>query len=98
MGLEKLIQEVKELQKQISESNMCRKEILPLNDAAIYLGISRSTLYKINSVKGISFSKPAHKIIYYRRLDLDAWMLKNQTTAVDNSGHVKPRKRRQVEL
>lgn len=94
MSFEKLIQRINELQNQILESNLCRKNILSLNEAAKYLGISKSTLYKINLYSGIPFTKPAQKLIYYKREDLDAWMLKNYTDNLSGISKVKPRKRR----
>lgn len=94
MVSEKLIQELRELKKSIEESNLFRKNILSLDEAAIYLGISKSTLYKINTIYGIPYSKPAQKLIYYKREDLDAWMLKNYTDNLSDVTKVKPRKRR----
>ena len=51
------------------------KEIVTLKEAAKYLGISKSQLYKLNMARKIPYSCPGGKIIYYRREDLDAYML-----------------------
>lgn len=99
MSEEKIILELRELKTQVEQSILCRKEILPLDEAAKYLGISKSTLYKINLTKpGIPYSKPAHKMIYYKRADLDAWMLQNYSTNVVSDVHVTPRKRRESKI
>jgi predicted DNA-binding transcriptional regulator AlpA len=91
---EKLILELRELKQIIAESLLCSKVILNLDEASKYLGISRSTLYKINLTCGIPFSKPANKLIYYKRVDLETWMLQNSTNSISNDVKVKPRKRR----
>lgn len=53
------------------------KEILPLKEACLYLGISKSQLYSITSKNLISFFKPGGKLIYFKKADLDAWALSN---------------------
>lgn len=98
MVVEKLIQELRELKTQVSEAILCKKEILTLDEAAQYLRISKSTLYKLNLINGIPHSKPAQKLIYYKRADLDAWMMKNYTESSVVLGQVKPRKRRMMKV
>jgi excisionase family DNA binding protein len=97
MSNEKLIQEFLELKKQITESIVCKKDIMTLEEAATFLGISKSTLYKLNLINGIPHSKPAQKLIYYKRTDLEAWMMKNYNdSSVSLVSQVKPRKRRMI--
>jgi len=42
-----------------------------------YLGISKSTLYQLTHKKKIKFYCPNGKLIYFRKEDLDNWLLKN---------------------
>ncbi len=53
------------------------KKILTFKEAAAYLGISPSALYKFNHKRIIAFSKPNNKFVYYKKNDLDAFMLSN---------------------
>lgn len=53
------------------------KEVLNSDEAAIYLGISKSTLFKLTSTRVLPFSKPNGKLIYFKRSALDEWMLSN---------------------
>ena len=53
------------------------KEVLSLEEASIYLDISRSTLYKMTSAKQIPHYKPNGKIIYFEKSELNSWMRQN---------------------
>jgi len=47
------------------------------NDAAEYLGISKSYLYKLTSGNKIPFYKPFGKKIYFDKVMLDEWVCQN---------------------
>lgn len=53
------------------------KEFLSLNEAALYTGITKSTLYKLTHNRQIPYSKPSGKLCFFRRSDLDEWMMSN---------------------
>ena len=54
------------------------KEMLSLAEACRYMGISKSTMYKMTSQRKISHFSPGGKLIYLKRTELDAWMQKNR--------------------
>lgn len=63
------------------ESNsqlIAQKEVLTFTEACKYTGLSKSKMYKHTSSKNISFYKPEGKIIYFKRSELEAWMLRNK--------------------
>lgn len=53
------------------------KEVLTLDEACLYTGISRSYMYKLTSAEKIPHSKPSGKMIYFDRKKLDSWLLRN---------------------
>lgn len=53
------------------------KQILSFKEAVSYLDVSKSFLYKLTSKKEIKFSKPNGGKIYFKKADLDEWMLQN---------------------
>lgn len=54
------------------------KEVLTIDEAAAYTGLSKSTLYKYSSAGLITHSKPAGKRpIYFKLSDLVEWMTRN---------------------
>lgn len=55
------------------------KNVLTIEEASDYTGISRSYLYKLTANGDIPFSKPRGKKIYFSREKLDEWLLSNQS-------------------
>lgn len=50
-------------------------EIKNAAEAAAYLGVSRGHFYRLIQEGKIKYSKPGGKIIYVRKVDLDAYLL-----------------------
>lgn len=59
------------------------KEILNADEAAQYTGLKKSYLYKLTMNRGIPHSKPSGKMCYFRRKDLDEWMMRNPVKTED---------------
>lgn len=51
------------------------KTVFTPKEAAHYMGISQSTLYKLTSAGILPFSKPNGKLIYFSKTGLDEWLL-----------------------
>ena len=58
-----------------------QKEMFNPDDASVYLGISKSTLYKHTSSGNIAYYKPNGKLILFNKTDLDTWLLSNRIPA-----------------
>lgn len=54
------------------------KEALTSHEAAQYLGMKVSTLYKKTMNNEIPFYSPCSKRMYFKRLELEQWMLQNR--------------------
>ncbi len=54
------------------------EEILSLNEAAKFLKASKSFMYKMTSQKLIPHFIPGGKKIYFKKSDLENWLLKNR--------------------
>lgn len=54
------------------------KEVLTADEAATYLGISKSFLYKLTMRKAIPHYKPNGKLCYFEREELNRWLLQNR--------------------
>ncbi|WP_428167857.1 helix-turn-helix domain-containing protein [Chryseobacterium sp.] len=57
---------------------MVEKEILSFKEALVYLDVSPSLLYKLTSKRGIRYFKPNGGKIYFKKTDLEYWMLQNE--------------------
>ncbi len=56
----------------------CKKEVLTSEEAARYMGISKSYLYKLTMRQQIPFYKPMGKMCYFKRDELEQWLLQNR--------------------
>ncbi|MCJ7934741.1 MAG: helix-turn-helix domain-containing protein [Chryseobacterium sp.] len=54
------------------------KKILSFKEALAYLDVSPSLLYKLTSQRTITYFKPNGGKIYFKKADLDYWMLQNE--------------------
>ena len=54
------------------------KKVLNLKEAARYLGLSESAVYRLTSDRKVNFFKPEGKKIFFNREDLEEFMMRNQ--------------------
>jgi len=83
----KIEQRLDEINVHITKQALLQKEILTLSEAAAYAGISKSYVYKLTSARQIPFYRPATKLIFFKRTELDAWLLQTRlptTTEIAN--------------
>jgi len=81
--LESLHQDVVSLGVTITQALAFNKETLDFNEAAQYTNQSRSYLYKLTSQGLIPHYKPNGKKIYFKRSELDEWLLRNKVFSSD---------------
>ena len=56
----------------------CTKEVLTSDEAAKYMGISKSYLYKLTMKREIPHYKPMGKVVYFNRTELEEWLQSNR--------------------
>ena len=59
------------------------KEVLTSQEAAQYMGISLSTLYKLTMTAKVPHSKPGGKMCYFNRVELERWLQSNRVATTD---------------
>jgi len=74
-AIERKLEELAALNKELAALN---KETLNLKEAARYLNVSCSHLYKLTYTKEIPHYKPRGKQIYFEKRELDQWLLQNR--------------------
>ncbi len=62
---------------------LTQKAVLTSTEAAAYLGITVSYLYKLTHRQQIPHSKPLGKMCYFDRLELEAWLMSNRVATID---------------
>ena len=55
------------------------KDVLTLEEAALFMGISKSTLYKMTHKHELPFYRPNGKLIYFEKSELVKWMRQNRS-------------------
>ena len=73
-----LLERLDKIEQLLTEHTLSTKEILNLHEAALFLDISRSHLYKLTSQKQIPHFCPQGKKLYFRRDDLQNWLQRNR--------------------
>ncbi len=74
-----MAEEIKQVLDLITANTIyCTKEVLTSNEAAKYLGISKSYLYKLTMGQKIPHYKPMGKMCYFNRLELEKWLQGNR--------------------
>jgi excisionase family DNA binding protein len=74
--------ELKEIKELLKKQTIQQKERLTLEEATEYLQLSRSCLYKMTSKREIPVYSPGGKKIYFKRIELDAWVFKSRIAPV----------------
>lgn len=80
LEIEKLIEELRTL---ILQGRLSQKAVLTLPEAVSYTGRSQSNLYKLVSQGKVPASKSEGKMLYFDRVKLEAWMLRNPIRTTD---------------
>ena len=63
------------------ESNLqhnFNKDVLTLEEACSFCGISKSYMYKLTSAQ--PHFKPRDRLIYFKKSDLESWLLQNRVS------------------
>ncbi|WP_288956530.1 helix-turn-helix domain-containing protein [uncultured Polaribacter sp.] len=78
-----IIEKLNSIEKLIVEQQTMQKQVLNFNETCKYLELSQSHLYKLTSTGAIPHYKPNGKKIYFNRLELDQWLLRNKIESQD---------------
>ena len=72
-------EEIKEIANEVTNNIIfCTKEVLTSDEAAAYMGIPKSYLYKLTMKRLIPHYKPMGKKCYFNRKELERWLQSNR--------------------
>ncbi|MDB4093852.1 helix-turn-helix domain-containing protein [Flavobacteriaceae bacterium] len=80
-----------ELQKELEQIKtllLSKKNVLNINELSDYTGYSKSYIYKLTSRNAIPYFKPSGKAVFFDRMEIDVWLLKNKHLQVKESGEL----------
>jgi excisionase family DNA binding protein len=78
-----ILQQLHVIRKELAELKVTQKEVLNFDEACEYLSISASHLYKLTSTHQIPCYQPNGKKLYFRRCEVDEWLLRNRKAATN---------------
>lgn len=81
--MDEILIRLDKIEQLILNQNLLLKEVLNFNEGCAYVDISESHMYKLTSTGVIPHSKPNGKRIYFKRSELDTWLLRNRITTKD---------------
>lgn len=74
---------IREILFEILQCMYKNKIVLTFEEACRYCGVSASMMYKHTHAKKLPFYKPEGKMIYFKRTDLDDFMLRNRVSSIE---------------
>ena len=81
--LAKYIAELEKRVRNLEDKFDSGKEVLTLQEAAQYMGIARSSLYKMTSNQTIPFYRPNGKLIFFEKDDILSWIRRNRVFSTE---------------
>lgn len=81
--MDNYLEKQNELRTQLEKLGIFNKDIFNFAEACFYMGIKKSTLYKLTSAKKITYFCPQGKLIFFRKSDLDLFLLTNKQETLD---------------
>lgn len=67
----------------IEAAVLSQKNVLTFDEAARYIGVSKSDLYKRTSNREIPHFKPRNKMVYFDRVELENYLKQNPVQTAD---------------
>lgn len=73
-----LQQQLEKITTLLESQALSHKTVLSLDEVVLYTGLSKLYLYKLSSRNDIPFYKPGGKQLYFKKEEIDAWLLRNR--------------------
>lgn len=79
--METITIKLERLEALIKEQKASSEKPLTFEEAADFLGLSKSYLYKLTATGQVACYKPSGKLLYFERADLLAWLRRNRRSS-----------------
>jgi len=77
-----IVEKLTSIEQLLNKQCLLQKEVMTLGETCKYLDVSASYLYKLTCTNQIPHYIPTGKKIYFKRSELDEWLLQNKQTSV----------------
>ncbi len=75
------MEEIKKSLEEIKNNLFLQKAVFNFDEACKYCNLSKSKMYKHTSNKNIPYYKPQGKLIFFKKEELDHWLLQNRQSS-----------------
>lgn len=89
-----ILKRLDDLERLIKSKLFLQKEVLTFSEGCAYCGFTSSHMYKLTHFNKIPFYKPNGKMIFFRKSELDGWILSNRIASGDEANVYMNKKRR----
>jgi len=72
----------------LQEQSILKKKVLNFKEAVQFLGLSMGHLYQLTSNNRIPYYRPNGKKIYFKREELENWLLRNKQITVEEADQI----------
>ena len=80
---EEILTKLNDLSLKFEEQTLLKKSVLNFIEGCHYLDLSESYVYKLTSTKQIPHFCPLGKKIYFKREELEIWLLRNRQSSIE---------------
>lgn len=81
--LEKQVADLQQKLESMENLLFAGKEVLSLEEAAIFMNVTKSNLYHMTHEQIIPFYKPGGKMCYFEKSELLKWMRRNRVASME---------------
>lgn len=75
---EEIRSKLENIEQLLTSQSLTNKSIFNIDEVSIYTGLSKLYLYKLTSKNGIPHYKPNGKNVYFKKEEVDSWLLRNR--------------------
>lgn len=75
---EEIRTKLENIEQLLTSQSLMNKSIFNIDEVSTYTGLSKLYLYKLTSKNGIPHYKPNGKNVYFKKEEVDNWLLRNR--------------------
>lgn len=74
-----LNQKLSSIEELLRKQRYTPKEVMTVDELSLYISLSKSYIYKLTSKRIIPYYTPNGKKLYFKKSEIDVWLLKNKS-------------------
>ena len=83
-----LKEQLDRIEQLLEEQSILNKTVLNFKEAVSFLGLSKGHMYQLTSNNRIPYYRPNGKKIYFKRVELEEWLLRNKQITIEEAEQI----------